>query len=216
MSTIAHNATHAGAGGEARAGASLLSRNWGWFVVRGFLALLLGAVAVLFPVSALFAFTMVFAAYAGADGLFSTIAGVRGATRNEERWWALVLRGIVGLAVAVLFVLMPFAATVSYALVTLGILSAWAILAGVLEIAAAVRLRKQIEGEWLLGLSGALSIVLGLAVPVALAVTPFATILSVAWVIASYAIIAGVVLIGLGLRLRRQEEKKPEEGAHTL
>jgi uncharacterized membrane protein HdeD (DUF308 family) len=84
MSTIAHNATHAGAGGEARAGASLLNRNWGWFVVRGFLALLLGAVAVLFPVSALFAFTMVFAAYAGADGLFSTIAGVRAqrATRS--------------------------------------------------------------------------------------------------------------------------------------
>ncbi|MBM7405210.1 MULTISPECIES: HdeD family acid-resistance protein [Sphingomonas] len=216
MSTIAHNVTHAGAGGEARAGASLLSRNWEWFVVRGVLALVLGAVAVLFPVSALFAFTMVFAAYAGADGLLSTIAGVRGPTRNEERWWALILRGIVGIAVAVLFVLMPFAATVSYALVTLGMLSAWAILAGVLEIAAAVRLRKEIEGEWLLGLSGALSIVLGLAVPVALAVTPFATILSVAWVIASYAIIAGVVLIGLGLRLRRQEERKPEEGAHTL
>lgn len=216
MSTIARNATHAGAGGKARAGASLLSRNWGWFVVRGVLALLLGAVAVLFPVSALFAFTMMFAVYAGADGLLSTIAGVRGATRNEERWWALVLRGIVGIAVAVLFVLMPFAATVSYALVTLGMLSAWAILAGVLEIAAAIRLRKEIEGEWLLGLSGALSIVLGLAVPVALAVTPFATILSVAWVIASYAIIAGVVLIGLGLRLRRQEEKKPEEGAQLL
>ncbi|MGN6358328.1 MAG: HdeD family acid-resistance protein [Novosphingobium sp.] len=200
----------------AHAGASLLSRNWGWFVVRGVLALVLGTVAVLFPVSALFAFTMVFAAYAGADGLLSTVAGVRGASRKEERWWALVLRGIVGIAVAVLFVLMPFAATVSYALVTLGMLSAWAILTGVLEVVAAIRLRKEIEGEWLLGLSGAVSILLGLAVPVALVITPLATILSVAWVIASYAIIAGVVLIGLGLRLRRREEKEPELGARTL
>jgi uncharacterized membrane protein HdeD (DUF308 family) len=215
MPTIVHNPTHAGAGNEARAGASLLSRNWGWFVVRGVLALVLGVVAVLFPVSALFAFTMVFAAYAGADGLLSTVAGVRGASRKEERWWALVLRGIVGIAVAVLFVLMPFAATVSYALVTLGMLSAWAILTGVLEIVAAIRLRKEIEGEWLLGLSGAVSILLGLAVPAALVITPLATILSVAWVIAGYAIVAGVVLIGLGLRLRRRE-KEPEEGARPL
>lgn len=207
MSTIVYNGTHAGAGSEARTGASLLGRNWGWFVVRGILALVLGAAAVLFPVSALFAFTMVFAAYAGADGLLSTIAGVRGARRKEERWWAFVLRGIVGMAVAVLFVLMPIAATVSYALATLGMLSAWAIITGVLELAAAIRLRKAIEGEWLLALSGVLSILLGLAVPVALVVTPLVTILSVAWVIAGYAIIAGVVLVGLGLRLRRHEGK---------
>ena len=126
MSTIIQNYTYPGAGNEARTGASLLSRNWAWFVVRGGLALILGAVAIFFPLSALLAFTMVFAAYAGADGLLSTIAGVRGVTRKEERWWALVSRGIIGIAVAVLFMLMPFVATVSYALVTLGILSAWA------------------------------------------------------------------------------------------
>ena len=205
MTNMSATFSHAGAGVAARAGASLLGRNWGWFAVRGVLALLLGVVAILFPVSALFAFTMVFAAYAGADGLLSTIAGVRGATAKEERWWTLVLRGVIGIAVAALFVLMPFAATVSYALVTLGMLSAWAILAGVLEVAAAIRLRKEIEGEWLLGLSGAVSILLGLAVPMALAVNPLATILSVAWVIAGYAIIAGVVLIGLGVRLRRRQ-----------
>src|SRR3546814_8536649 len=121
MSTIAHNFTHPGAGSETRTGASLLSRNWAWFVVRGVLALIVGALAVLFPLSALFAFTMVFAAYAGADGLLSTIAGLRGATRKEERWWTLVLRGLIGIAVAVLFVLMTFVATVSYAMAKLGI-----------------------------------------------------------------------------------------------
>lgn len=205
MTSISATISDAGAGSDARAG--MLSRNWGWFVVRGVLALILGTVAFLFPVSALFAFTMVFAAYAGADGLLSTIAGVRGATRKEERWWAFILRGLIGLAVAVLFVLMPFAATVSYALATLGMLSAWAIVTGVLELAAAIRLRKEIEGEWLLGLSGLLSILLGLAVPVALYVNPPATILSVAWVIAIYAVIAGVVLIGFGLRLRQRRER---------
>ena len=204
MTSISATISDAGAGSDARTGVPLLSRNWGWFVVRGALALILGTVAFLFPVSALFAFTMVFAAYAGADGLLSTIAGVRGATRKEERWSALILRGIIGIAVAALFVLMPIVATVSYALATLGMLSAWAIVTGVLELAAAIRLRKEIEGEWLLGLSGVLSILLGVAVPVALYVDPPATILSVGWVIAIYAVIAGVVLIGFGLRLRQR------------
>lgn len=210
MSTIATDVSHPGAGREARAGAFLLSRNWGWLVIRGVLALILGTVAFLFPVSALFAFTMVFAAYAGADGILSTIAGVRGATRKEERWWAFILRGIIGLAVAAIFVLMPFAATVSYALATLGLLSAWAMLAGILEVIAAVRLRKEIEGEWLLGFSGLLSILLGLAVPTALYVNPPATILSVAWIIAFYAVLAGIALIALGLRLRRKKERRED------
>ena len=195
-----------GVDGDARSGIALLSRNWGWFVVRGILALILGTLALLFPGSALFAFTMVFAAYAGADGLLSTVAGVRGAAHKEERWWALILRGIIGIAVAAFFVLMPLATTVSYALVTLGLLSAWAILTGVMEIAAAIRLRKEIDGEWLLVLSGVLSILLGLVVPVALYVSPLTSILPVAWVIAIYAVAAGVALIALGLRLRRRSE----------
>jgi uncharacterized membrane protein HdeD (DUF308 family) len=174
MTSISAAVPHAGAGSDARTGVPLLNHNWGWFVVRGVLALTLGVVAFLFPVSALFAFTMVFAAYAGADGLLSTIAGVRGATRKEERWWMLILRGIIGLAVAVavLFLAVPFVSTASYALATLSVLSAWAILTGVLEIAAAIRLRKEMEGEWLLALSGVLSLLLGLAVPVALYLNP--------------------------------------------
>jgi uncharacterized membrane protein HdeD (DUF308 family) len=60
-----------------------LRRNWGWIVFRGVLALALGVVSFLFPLSALFAFAMVFAAYAGADGILSMVAAVRGARRKE-------------------------------------------------------------------------------------------------------------------------------------
>ena len=84
-----------------------LRRNWGWIVFRGVLALALGVVSFLFPLSALFAFAMVFAGYAGADGILSLVAAVRGARRKEERWWAYVIRGIIGIATAVLFLLMP-------------------------------------------------------------------------------------------------------------
>ncbi|MCM3681114.1 HdeD family acid-resistance protein [Sphingomonas paucimobilis] len=180
-----------------------LRRNWGWIVFRGVLALALGVVSFLFPLSALFAFAMVFAAYAGADGVLSMVAAVRGARRKEERWWAYVIRGIIGIVTAVLFVLMPEVMTVGYALVTLVMLAIWAIVTGALEIVAATSLRKEISGEWLMGLSGALSVVLGIVIIVLLVLDPLTTLPSAAWVIGSYAIFAGVVLLGLGFKLRR-------------
>ncbi|KAK0335467.1 hypothetical protein LTR94_012557 [Friedmanniomyces endolithicus] len=180
-----------------------MSRNWKWIVLRGVLALGLGLVCFLFPVSALFAFTMVFAAYAAVDGILSLVAAVNGARNKEERWWVYILRGVVGIAVAALFVMMPIGMTISYALMTLVMLSVWAIMTGALEIAAAVRLRKEIEGEWLMGLSGLLSLLLGTCIGILLFVDPLATLPSAAWVIGTYAIIAGVVLLSLGLRLRK-------------
>ena len=180
-----------------------LRRNWGWIVLRGVLALALGVVSFLFPLSALFAFAMVFAAYAGADGIVSLVAAVRGARRKEERWWAYVIRGIIGIATAVLFILMPEVMTVGYALATLVMLAIWAIVTGALEIVAATSLRTEISGEWLMGLSGALSVVLGIVIIVLLVLDPLTTLPSAAWVIGSYAIFAGVVLLGLGFKLRR-------------
>lgn len=189
--------------GELLPGFGTMSRNWKWIVLRGVLALGLGLVCFLFPVSALFAFTMVFAVYAAVDGILSLVAAVNGARHKEDRWWVYILRGVIGIAVAALFVMMPVGMTIGYALMTLVMLSVWAIMTGALEIAAAIRLRKEIEGEWLMGLSGLLSLLLGTSIAVLLFVDPLATLPSAAWVIGTYAIIAGVVLLSLGLRLRK-------------
>ena len=124
--------------------------NWGWFLLRGVLAIALGVVALLYPLTAVLAFTMVFAAFAFANGLFSIISGIKGARHNEDRWWALVLSGVVGVAVGVIFLAMPALTTVTYAIVNLAIIAAWSIMTGVLELMAAFRLRKEIVGEWLL------------------------------------------------------------------
>jgi len=132
---------------------------------------------------------------------------VRGAQGKQERWGALMLRGLAGLVVGVLFVLMPFVTTIGYAMATLILLAAWSIAAGILEIVAAVRLRKEMEGEWLLGLSGALAVLLGIGVLVLLALFPVASILSVAWIIGVYALAAGVVLIWQGVRLRKNKDE---------
>ena len=180
----------------------LPAHNWGWFMLRGVVALLLGIGAIVFPLSAVFAFTMVFAAYCLLDGIASLVAGARGAREPGHRWGALVFSGIIGILVGILFLLMPLVATVTYAFLVLVMLAAWSIITGTLEIVAAIRLRKEMEGEWLLGLSGTISVLLGIGVIVLILPNPAASILTAAWLIAFFAFTSGLVLIAQALRLR--------------
>ena len=180
----------------------LPAHNWAWFMSRGILALLLGIGAILFPLSAVFAFTLLFAAYCLIDGIASLVAGMRGAREPGHRWGALVFSGIVGILIGILFLIAPLIATVAYAFVVLVMLAAWSIITGILEIVAAVRLRREMEGEWLLGISGAISLLLGVAIIVLVIPYPAASILSAAWLIALFAFTSGIVLIAQSLRLR--------------
>jgi len=179
---------------------------WKWLALRGGLALLLGLAAFLFPATALFAFTLVFAAFAFVDGLLSIGTGFVGGRRRESYWWAWILRGLIGIAVGVIFVSMPYAATIGYAIATLAVTAAWAIFTGIFEMSAAIRLRKEIKGEWLLFVSGLLSVALGVAIPLLVTVSPGATLLSAAWMLGVYAMAAGVLLIAQALRLRTAKE----------
>ena len=178
------------------------AHNWGWFMLRGIVALLLGIGAIIFPLSAVFAFTMLFAAYCFVDGIASLIAGIHGAHAPGHRWGALVFSGIVGIVIGILFVVMPLVATFTYAFLALVMLAAWSIITGVLEIAAAVRLRREMEGEWLLGLSGLISVLLAIGIIALVIPYAAATILSAAWLIAIFAFTSGIVLVAQALRLR--------------
>jgi uncharacterized membrane protein HdeD (DUF308 family) len=134
---------------------------------------------------------LLFGAYALWDGVFAII----GAFRAEgERRWILVLEGLVGIAAGLVTFFWPGAAT----LAILTIMAAWAIITGVFEIIGAIRLRKEIEGEWFLMLSGLLSVLFGIA----LVIWPVAGLVAVTWMIGSYAIVFGILLIVLGFRLR--------------
>lgn len=171
----------------------VLARNWWALVLRGLFAVLFGLAAFFWPGITLAALVLLFGAYALADGLFAIVAAITGADR-QTRWWALLLEGIAGILAATVTVLWPGLT----ALALLYLIAAWAILTGVLEIVAAVRLRREIEGEWLLALGGVASVLFGLYV----AVFPGAGALAVVWIIGGYALVAGVLLIALGVRLR--------------
>jgi uncharacterized membrane protein HdeD (DUF308 family) len=176
----------------------VLARNWWALVLRGLFAVLFGLAAFFWPGITLAALVLLFGAYALADGIFAIVAAITGADRRT-RWWALLLEGIAGILAATATVFWPGLT----ALALLYLIAAWAIVTGIFEIVAAVRLRREIEGEWLLGLSGLASVLFGLYV----AAFPGPGALAVVWIIGAYALFAGILLIALGLRLRGRDER---------
>lgn len=203
MTGITETRGPAATGGRRADSGASLALAWRWMLARGILALLLAAAALSFPVEAVFAFTLILSAFAGADGLVSFIAGVGGAAARDKRSLWLLLRGLVGIAVALLFAILPVLATLTYALVGVSLLAAWLIVAGMLEVVAAIRLRKTIKGEWLLGASGAFSVAMGLLVWGVSWTWPLSSLLSVGWMIAAWALLSSVALVTLALRLKR-------------
>jgi uncharacterized membrane protein HdeD (DUF308 family) len=170
-----------------------LAKNWWLLLLRGIAAVAFGVLAFAWPGLTLYALILLYGAYALADGVIAIIAAITG-NAPVGRWW-LAIVGILGIAVGALIVMLPGVT----ALVLLFTIAGWAVAIGVLQIIGAIRLRKEIDNEWLLILSGAISVLFGLA----LVLHPGAGALALVWVIATYAIIAGVLYIGLALRLKK-------------
>jgi uncharacterized membrane protein HdeD (DUF308 family) len=170
-----------------------LGRSWGWIVFRGAAAVVFGILALARPGITLAALVFMWGAYAIADGVLATVAAWK--IRDDGRpLWSLFVVGALGIAAGVVTYRWPGLT----ALVLLMVIASWAIGVGVLQIVAAIRLRKEIEGEWALGLSGVLSVAFGILA----AFHPGAGALAVLWMIGGYAVGFGVLLIALGFRLR--------------
>jgi uncharacterized membrane protein HdeD (DUF308 family) len=172
---------------------AMLSRNWWAFALRGLLAIIFGVLALIWPGATLLTLVLLFGAYTLVDGIFAVIAGIRSYGSNE-RWWAVLLEGLAGILIGLLTFFWPGVT----AFVLLYFIAAWAIVTGILEIIAAIRLREVITGEGWMILSGILSVLFG----VLLFVFPSAGALSLVWLIGAYAIVFGVVLLILAFRLR--------------
>jgi uncharacterized membrane protein HdeD (DUF308 family) len=173
---------------------TVVARNWWALLLRGVVGILFGLFALALPAAAFAVLVLTFGVYALVDGVFNIVAALRDA-RGERGWWTLLLSGVAG----VLAGLAAFVAPGLTALVLLYVIAGWAIVTGALEIAAAIRLRRQLTGEWLMAASGVLSIVFGALIMVA----PLAGALAVVMLIGAYALVSGVMLLALGVRLRR-------------
>jgi uncharacterized membrane protein HdeD (DUF308 family) len=161
--------------------------------LRGVLAIIFAAVAFGWPGITLMAVVWLWGAYALVDGIFTSLLALR-AVEDEEPWAALMVRGLCGIVAG----MVAFNWATITALMLAYVVAVWAILAGLSEVATAVRLRRELTGEWLLAAAGALSVALG----VLLIANPEAGLLAWVWLIGAYALLAGIVLVALGMRLR--------------
>ena len=171
--------------------------HWWALAIRGGIAIIFGLAALLRPGIALEALILLFGAYALVDGVFA-IVGVFGGTRGGTPRWLLLIEGIAGILAGLIAFVLPGLT----ALLLLYLVAAWAIFTGIFEIATALRLRREIRGEWALILGGALSVLFGVILVV---VSPFAGLLSLIWLIGIYALVFGILLLITAFQVRGRD-----------
>jgi uncharacterized membrane protein HdeD (DUF308 family) len=170
-----------------------LAKNWWMLLLRGIAAIIFGGLALAWPGMTLLTLILFYGAFVLVDGVLAIVAAITGGTLTP-RWW-LAIVGLLGIAAGLLTFLLPGVT----ALVLLYLIAGWAIATGVFQIVGAIRLRKEIDNEWFLILCGVISVLFG----VAMFMAPGAGALALIWVIGIYAIIIGVLLVGLSFRLKK-------------
>ena len=170
-----------------------LRRHWWVPVIRGIAAIGFGIIAFVYPGLTIATLVLFFGAWILIDGIFR-IVGAIGHRASDPDWgWQLVI-GILGIVVG----LLTFHAPQITALALVIYIAAWALMIGASEIALAVKMRREIKGEWFLILMGLASI----AFAVLLLWNPIAGAAAVIWLIAWYAVVIGILAIFFGFRLR--------------
>jgi uncharacterized membrane protein HdeD (DUF308 family) len=175
---------------------------WWVLLLRGIVAILLGIAMIAQPAITLVALAYLFAIFTAIDGVAAVIIGIRGESDGTV-WWTMVILGALAIAAGIIAAVMALTWPGFTLLVLLSVVAASAIVRGVFEIAAAIRLRKEIDDEWILGLSGLLSILFGALI----LARPGAGLLAIALLIGAYMLALGVMAIALSLRLRRLGNK---------
>ena len=171
-----------------------LAENWWLLLVRGLVAIAFGVIAFLWPGLTLAALTYLFGIYAIVDGVAAIWAAINLPGEAGPRWW-LGLSGVVSIAAGIV----AFVYTGMTALVLLVFIAVWAIIIGVLQLYAAIRLWNVIDNDWWLILSGLLSIAFGAV----LIGWPSTGALALIWTIAWFAVFFGCMFIGLAFELRK-------------
>jgi uncharacterized membrane protein HdeD (DUF308 family) len=173
--------------------AAVLSDRWWVLLVRGLIAIAFGVIVYTQPGISLAMLVLLFGAFSLADGVLGVWTAFS-SRKDHDNWWVLLLWGLVGIGIGIITFLAPGIT----ALALLFYIAVWAIVIGVLQVIAAVRLRREIEGEWLLGLAGVISIAFG----VLLLARPGAGALAVLWIISVYAVLTGILLILLAFKVK--------------
>ena len=170
-----------------------VTRNWWTLLLRGGTAVLFGVLLFALPTLTLASTIIFFGAYALVDGVFNTV-GALFSVGKYEGWWVSLLGGLVSIVAGTAVMTWPGLTALS----VLWLIALWAVATGILQIFAAFQLRRDIDGEWFMGLGGALSVLFG----VLLVVWPSTGIVTLLGLVGIYAVVFGVVMVVLSFRVR--------------
>jgi len=172
---------------------SLIERYWWIPLLRGLAAILFGIIALAMPGITLASLILVFGVWLLFDGVFTIFHAFSG--RREPMWWVMLLEGLIAAALGVYALRAPGLAAITL----LFYIAGWAILSGIIRIALAFTLRREIRGEWWMILGGFASVLFGLI----MIARPGAGALALLTIIGIWSILAGIALVMLAFKARR-------------
>lgn len=175
-----------------------LARNWWLLLLRGIASIAFGVLAFVWPGLTLVTLVLFYGAFALVDGMIALAAAFKGGAKPVPTWWLVVI-GLLGIAAGIATFVMPGIT----AIVLILFIGAWALVHGIFEIIGAIQLRKEIDNEWMLILSGIVSVLFGLIVLIA----PGAGALGLVWAIAAYSIVFGISFVALAFRLKNHRHE---------
>ncbi len=172
--------------------AAILIGNWWALALRGAAAILFAVIAIFSPEITATALVLLFGIYALFDGILALVAALR-AARRHGRSGALLLEGILDILIAII----AFAWLEAALVALIYLIALWAVVTGIALMAAGLALIR-LSGEWLLVVSGLLSILLGII----LFVHPEVGIVALSWWLGLYALFFGIALLSAAFRIR--------------
>jgi uncharacterized membrane protein HdeD (DUF308 family) len=178
-----------------QSGSPGFAQSWWVLALRGLVAILFGLAALFWPGLILTVLIVFFGLYALVDGILAIIAAFRSSGQGMRRP-LLLIEGVIGILFGILALFWP-GLTV---LTLVYFVAFWALLSGIARIVMAVMLRREIENEWSIALSGVLSVILGIV----LLLLPGAGLLAYTWLIGILALAVGIVLVYYAFRVRGQ------------
>jgi uncharacterized membrane protein HdeD (DUF308 family) len=166
-----------------------LAKKWWVLLLRGILLIIIGLLAFVSPVT----WVIFVGIYILIDGITMLMSGFSDQPAGQSHWPLLIL-GILGLVAGLIILWNPAvgAITLTY------VVAAWALVGGILTIISAIRVRKEIDNEWWLVISGILAVIFGILV----FTNVLAGILTIAWVFGVFAVVVGILSIILAFRVR--------------
>lgn len=183
-----------------------LADNWWMVLIRGLFAVIMGIVAIMWPGITVMSLLMVYGIFTIADGITAIWIGVA-AKHGQRIWWEMVATGVLAILAGLVAALWP-GLTAMVFVVMIGV---FAIIRGVFEIVAAIQLRKVIDDEWMLILSGVISVLFGGM----LVARPGEGAIAMVLLIGAFMIAIGAMMIGLAMRLRHVSKRLHEHGHAT-